>query len=299
MSLRTPSSIIAGYLGSGKTTFLKRVLEKVENKRLAIILNEFGELQLEGKLIKGKNVNMVELGGGCVCCSLAGEFEFAVREIISTVKPDMILVEATGIAEPDSLASLFQQSLQEVSLDSIITIVDAYAMVKYPSLGHTGRVQIEMADVIIINKVDLVNEDEVKEVERRVREINSRAIIMRAIRCDVDINLILGLKMDRYFKFEEHEKHVIEEDLLSFKAQGKFDREKFEEFLGSLPEEVYRMKGSVIFKDGGSYFVNYVIGRFELEPFSSEDIKLIFVGKGIRNKKEEIIRRIKESLEGR
>jgi len=288
-----PTSIITGYLGSGKTTFLKRVIEQ-SDRRIAIVMNEFGELKLEGKLLKGKNVNMVELEGGCVCCSLAGEFELAIKEIVNTIKPDMILVEATGIAEPDSLVTLFQQSLNEVSLDSIITIVDAYGMIKYPVLGHTGRIQIEMGDVIIINKIDLVKEEEVMEVERKVKEINPRALILKAIRCNVDVKYVLGLKMDHFVR--EHKAHEVEEDIFSFMAKGSLDREAFEEFLSNLPKEVYRMKGSVIFKDGNSYFINYVIDRYDLEPLKADEIKLIFLGRDISKRREEIVEKLERMV---
>ena len=102
MEVRTPLTVITGALGSGKTTLLRYILTVVSRK-IVILMNEFGEIAIDAKILQGKNVQMADLGGGCVCCSLLGEFEAAVDEIIATVNPDRIVVETTGVAEPDAL----------------------------------------------------------------------------------------------------------------------------------------------------------------------------------------------------
>ncbi|MCA1992707.1 MAG: GTP-binding protein, partial [Coleofasciculus sp. S288] len=150
MQVRTPLTVITGALGSGKTTLLRHILNTFP-KKIAILMNEFGEIAIDTKIIQGKNVQMADLGGGCVCCSLLGEFEAAVNEIIDTVDPDMIVVETTGVAEPDALVFDIQESLTTVRLDGVVTVVDADAMVKYPRTGHTTQLQIEAADVILLN----------------------------------------------------------------------------------------------------------------------------------------------------
>src|SRR3989344_9260016 len=105
----TPIIILTGYLGAGKTTLLQRLLDETD-KRLAVIMNEFGELSVDGTIIKGKDVDIVELSGGCVCCSMTGEFEAAVREIIAKAAPDLIVIETTGVAEPDALVDDITQN---------------------------------------------------------------------------------------------------------------------------------------------------------------------------------------------
>src|SRR5262245_993693 len=155
MEPRTPITLITGPLGSGKTTLLRHLLEVIPPK-LAILMNEFGEIAIDSQIIEGQNIRLAELGGGCVCCSLLGEFEAAVTEILDTVCPDRIIVETTGVAEPDALVFDIQESLPRLRLDGVVTVADADAMVRYPRLGHTGRVQIEAADIILLNKVDLV-----------------------------------------------------------------------------------------------------------------------------------------------
>jgi len=102
MELRTPITVITGPLGSGKTTLLRHILA-TRPAKIAIVMNEFGEIAIDSKVVEGKNVRITELGGGCVCCSLIGEFESAVNEIIQRVEPDIIVVETTGLAEPEAL----------------------------------------------------------------------------------------------------------------------------------------------------------------------------------------------------
>src|SRR3989338_7690024 len=136
--MKTPITIITGYLGSGKTTLLLHILNETKDK-LAILMNEFGEIGIDGKIIKGKNINMTELQGGCVCCSLTGEFEAAIKEIIKKVKPDAIGVETTGVAEPDAVVVDIQDNLPELRLDGVITVVDSDAIIKFPTIGHTGK----------------------------------------------------------------------------------------------------------------------------------------------------------------
>src|SRR5438552_18420753 len=116
MELRTPITLITGPLGSGKTTLLRHILA-TRPAKIALGMNEFGEIAIESKVVEGKNVRIAELGGGCVCCSLLGEFAAAVNEIIHRVEPDIIVVETTGIAEPEALVFNIQEALPQCRLD--------------------------------------------------------------------------------------------------------------------------------------------------------------------------------------
>ena len=155
-------------------------------------MNEFGELAIDSRVISGKNIDIIELLGGCVCCSMTGEFEAAVREIIETIGPDFIVVEATGVAESDALVFEVEDNLPQVRLDSVVCIVDAYLGIKYPHIGYTSRTQIASADIILINKVDLVRPAEAETVEAQVRKYNDRAVLLRTVNCSVDTNLLFG-----------------------------------------------------------------------------------------------------------
>jgi G3E family GTPase len=203
MYARTPLTLITGPLGSGKTTLLRHVLDTV-HKRIAIVMNEFGELAIDAKAIAGRNVQVAELGGGCVCCSLIGEFEAAIGEILATVRPEIIVVETTGLAEPDALTLTIQEELPQVRLDGVITVVDADAMIRFPRLGHTTRMQIEAADLILLNKSDLVSAEELDRARALVAEANPDAPIVPTQRAKADPDLLFGIAGERIAPARAH-----------------------------------------------------------------------------------------------
>ncbi|MBI2667444.1 GTP-binding protein [Candidatus Woesearchaeota archaeon] len=288
--MKTPITIITGYLGSGKTTLLKHILKETKDK-LAIIMNEFGEIAIDSKIIKGKNVNMKELAGGCVCCSLTGEFEAAINEIIQKIKPDSIIVETTGVAEPDAIIVDIEENISNVSLDGIVTIVDADAMIRYPTLGHTGVMQIEMADIILLNKTDLINNKQIKEIESKIKKINDKALIFKTENCKIDIGYLFGVNTKKIIK--KHNHHEIKVGHFVYSSNKIFGRNKFEDFISKLPKEVYRAKGFVKFKDS-SYLFNYVAGRYGFEKFKHNKNELVFIGEGINKIKYKILKEIEK-----
>ncbi|MBD1923767.1 GTP-binding protein [Microcoleus sp. FACHB-831] len=290
MQIRTPLTVITGPLGSGKTTLLRHILDTY-SKKIAILMNEFGEIAIDAKIIAGKNVEMADLGGGCVCCSLLGEFEAAVNEIIDTVDPDIIVVETTGVAEPDALVFDIQESLTTVRLDGVVTVIDADAMIKYPSVGHTSRIQIKAADTILLNKVDLVSESELKAIEEKLRSFNEVASIIRTSRGKVDPDLLFGIGRERV-QPQPHHVHQPEFESFSTTSTATFNRQRFEEFADSLGADVYRAKGFIRFPEG-IYLFNFVAGRWDMEPFEQEATQLVFIGKLVSERKEEIIARLK------
>lgn len=290
MQVRTPLTVLTGPLGSGKTTLLRHILATV-SKKIAILMNEFGEIAIDTKIIQGKNVQMADLGGGCVCCSLLGEFEAAVNEVIDTVDPDNILVETTGVAEPDALVFDIQESLTRVRLDGVVTVIDADGMVKYPLIGHTSRIQIEAADTILLNKVDLVSQSELKAIEEKLRSLNEAAEILHTRRCQIDPDLLFGIGRERV-QAPPHHVHQPEFESFSYTTPATFDRQCFEEFADNLGTDVTRAKGFVRFAEG-TYLFNFVAGRWELEVFEQEATELVFIGKQLSGRKEEIVGRLK------
>lgn len=289
MKQKTPIVIITGYLGSGKTTLLRRFIDGLK-RRVAIIINEFGEIGIDGRIIKGKDINMIELTGGCVCCSLTGEFEEAIREIREKVKPEMIIVETTGVAEPDALIYDVMERLDEIRLDVIITVVDSYGVLNYPEIGYTGRIQIEVADVLILNKIDLIENGNLNLLEEKLRKINNRAAVLRTSFCDIDVESVLGISEGRYIRHTDHgEGHF---DSFWFKSKGLFSSEKFNEFVKNIPSEIYRAKGFVRLEDGG-YLFNYVCGRWDMEPFENKETELVFIGRAPLSSREYILANLK------
>jgi G3E family GTPase len=289
MLLRTPITLVTGPLGSGKTTLLRHILA-TRPAKIAIVMNEFGEIAIDTKVIKGKNVRIAELGGGCVCCSLLGEFEAAVTEIIEKVAPEMIIVETTGLAEPEALVFNIQEALPQCRLDGVVSVIDADMLVRFPELGHTMRLQIEGADILLLNKIDLVEPKQIEPLETKLRKINRTAAIIRTERCRIAPELLFGIPQSREKKVAppEHE-HQPEFESFTFGSDKTFSHGCFERFAGTLPSNVIRAKGFIRFLDGTQLF-NFVAGRWELEPFESDQTELVFIGKEIVAEKAEIFR---------
>ena len=290
--VRTSLTLVTGSLGSGKTTLLRHILDHT-SQRIAILMNEFGEIAIDSRIVKGRNVRIAELDGGCVCCSLLGEFEAAVEEVLEKVDPEMILVETTGVAEPDALVFDIQESLPQVRLDGVIAIVDADAMVQYPQLGHTTRLQIEAADALLLNKIDLVSREELDAVEAALRRINERAVSLRACRCRVDTGLIFGVSREEKKVEPPRHVHQLEFESFCYQTEAAFDRGCFERFAEQLSESSYRAKGFVRFPEG-SYLFNFVAGRWEMEPFDQEKSVLVFIGKQVKSHQSRILEQLKE-----
>ena len=293
--LRTPITLVTGPLGSGKTTLLRHILA-IQPAKIAIVMNEFGEIAIDTKVIEGKNVRIAELGGGCVCCSLLGEFEAAVNEIIEKVAPEMIIVETTGLAEPEALVFNIQEALPQCRLDGVISVIDADMLVRFPELGHTTRLQIEGADILLLNKIDLVEPTQIEPLETKLHEVNRTATIVRTERCRIDPDLLFGIPQQREKKVvRPQHQHQLEFESFTFSSDKIFSRDCFERFVDSLPTSVLRAKGFVGFADGMHLF-NFVAGRWEFEPFETDRTELVFVGKKIAVQKSAIFRGLTECI---
>ena len=291
--LRTPITLVTGPLGSGKTTLLRHILA-VQAGKIAIVMNEFGEIAIDTKVIEGKNVRIAELGGGCVCCSLLGEFEAAVKEIIEKIAPERIVIETTGLAEPEALVFNIQEALPQCRLDGVVSVIDADMLIGFPELGHTTRLQIEGADILLLNKIDLIEPTQIEPLEASLRQINSTAAIVRTARCRIDPELLFGIGRERKIAPPEH-RHQSEFESFAFTSSNIFSRDCFEDFANGLAASVVRAKGFIRFADGAQLF-NFVAGRWELEPFETASTELVFIGKKIAAEKQAILRALNECV---
>src|SRR5215813_4034722 len=291
MNARTPITLLTGPLGSGKTTLLRHILATQLGK-IAIVMNEFGEIAIDTKVIEGKNVRIAELGGGCVCCSLLGEFEAAVNEIIEKIAPDRIVVETTGLAEPEALVFNIQDALPQCRLDGVVSVIDADMLVRFPELGHTPRLQVEAADILLLNKIDLIEPVQIEPLETKLRQINPTAAIVRTERCRVDPDLLFGIGRERQIVRPNHG-HQPEFESFAFTSDKFLSRNCFERFADGLPASVVRAKGLVRFSDGAQLF-NFVAGRWELEPFEAAETQLVFIGRKITAQKSAVVRALDE-----
>jgi G3E family GTPase len=290
---RTPITLVTGPLGSGKTTLLRHIL-RTRSAKIAIVMNEFGEIAIDTKVIEGKNVRIAELGGGCVCCSLVGEFEAAVNEIIEKVAPEMIIVETTGLAEPEALVFNIQEALPQCRLDGVVSVIDADMLVRFPELGHTTRLQIEGADILLLNKIDLVQATQIEPLETKLREINPTAAIVRTERCQIDPELLFGIGREKEVARPQH-RHQLEFESFTFSSDKAFSRDCFARFADGIPPSVVRAKGFICLTDGAQLF-NFVAGRWELEPFESDRTELVFIGKKIAAEKSTILHALEECV---
>jgi len=239
-------------------------------------------------------VRIAELGGGCVCCSLVGEFEAAVNEIIEKVAPEMIIVETTGLAEPEALVFNIQEALPQCRLDGVVSVIDADMLIRFPELGHTTRLQIEGADILLLNKIDLVEQSQIEPLETKLRKINPTAAIVRTERCQIDPELLFGIGREKEVARPQH-RHQLDFESFTFSCDKTFPRDCFERFADSLPASVVRAKGFVRFPDGTQLF-NFVAGRWELEPFQTDRTELVFIGKSIAAEKEAILHALNECV---
>jgi len=273
----TPITIITGYLGSGKTTLLRHLLETADRK-IAIVMNEFGQIDIDAQILRGKNVDIAELKGGCVCCSISGEFELAVKEIISKAKPDHIVVETTGVVDPESLVYDILENMPFLKLDSVICVADCDALARYPEIGETAKMQMQMADIIVLNKADLVTKQQMTVIQTKINGMNNKAILYETVRCNIPTSLLFGAYNGKDMQKHSHE--LVDVESFVFQTDKIIDKNMFEGFLKSLDR--IRAKGFVNFADGTHLF-NYVNGRWEFEKWAKRKTEIVFIGNELRN----------------
>ncbi|MFN9546880.1 MAG: CobW family GTP-binding protein [Cyanobacteriota bacterium] len=191
-----PVTILSGFLGAGKTTLLNHILTNQQGLRTAVLVNEFGEIGIDNDLVVSTGDAMVELSNGCVCCTINGELLDAVYRILERPEPlDYLVVETTGLADPLPVAMTFLGSdLRDLTrLDSIITLVDAENFDDELLQGEVARSQILYGDLLLLNKCDLVDEARVQALEGQLRAIKNDARILRSVRGEVPLPLLLSV----------------------------------------------------------------------------------------------------------
>ncbi len=197
---QTPVTVLTGYLGAGKTTLLNRILTEDHGKRYAVIVNEFGEIGIDNDLVVGADEEVFEMNNGCVCCTVRGDLIRVVQGLMKRQGAgakgfDAIIIETTGLADPGPVAQTFfvdDDVKAKTKLDSVTTLVDAKHVLLRLSDSREAREQIAFADQIVLNKTDLVSEDDLRMIEARLRRLNPLAPIHRAQRSNVPLDAILG-----------------------------------------------------------------------------------------------------------
>ena len=321
---KVPVTVVTGFLGSGKTTLINYILSENHGKRIAVIENEFGEVGIDDALVIDAEEEIFEMNNGCICCTVRGD----LIRILGTLmkrrdKFDYILVETTGLADPAPVAQTFfvdDEIRAQLRLDAIVTVVDAKHLSlhlfeeKEEGVENEALEQIAFADRILVNKTDLVSEEEVVVVESHLRSINASASLVRTHMSKVDLDWILNVgafNLERVLEVEptflEDSEHLHDQSITSvgIEEEGLVDVAKINNWLGWLLGEkgtdIFRMKG--ILNVAGSeqrYVFQGVHMLFDGQPDrawaegESRVNKMIFIGRNLD--RDEIRRRFQECL---
>lgn len=209
MSEKIPVTVLTGYLGAGKTTLLNRILTEDHGKKFAVIVNEFGEIGIDNDLVVDADEEVFEMNNGCICCTVRGDLIRILEGLMRRKgKFDAILVETTGLADPAPVAQTFfvdADVQKETRLDAIVTVADAKFLADRLKDAPEAKNQIVFADVILLNKTDLVSKAELEEVEARIRGLNPYAKLYRTNKCDVPLDAVLdrrAFELDRILELD-------------------------------------------------------------------------------------------------
>ena len=209
MTDKIPVTVITGYLGAGKTTLLNRILTEEHGRRYAVIVNEFGEIGIDNDLVVGADEEVFEMNNGCICCTVRGDLIRIIEGLMRRRgKFDAIIVETTGLANPAPVAQTFfmdAEVKEAAKLDAVVTVADAKWLLDRLRDAPEAKSQIAFADVIVVNKTDLVSADELAEVEGRIRAINPYATLHRTVKSAVPLQEVLernAFDLDRILAIE-------------------------------------------------------------------------------------------------
>src|SRR5881409_4041489 len=209
MADKIPVTVLTGYLGAGKTTLLNRILSEPHGQKYAVIVNEFGEIGIDNELVVAADEEVFEMNNGCVCCTVRGDLVRIIDGLMRRQgKFDAIIVETTGLADPAPVAQTFfvdEDVQKNARLDAVVTVADAKWLTDRLKDAPEAKNQIAFADVILINKTDLVAPDELRELEARIRGINPYAKLHRTERCQVALSDVLergAFDLDRILEIE-------------------------------------------------------------------------------------------------
>ncbi|MGI8502866.1 MAG: CobW family GTP-binding protein [Hassallia sp.] len=280
-----PVTVLTGYLGAGKTTLLNHMLTYEHGKKVAVIVNEFGEVGIDNQLIIDADEEIFEMNNGCICCTVRGDLIRIIGNLMKRRdKFDHLVIETTGLADPAPVIQTFfvdEDMQNQLSLDAVVTVVDAKHIWQHWDADEAQE-QIAFADVILLNKTDLVAPEELDELEKRIRSMNAIAKIHRTRNSELGMDALLGVKafdLDRALEIDPNflgeDTHVHDESVYSVALveQGAVDGEKLNNWLS----ELLRTQGVDIFRMKGILNIAGEDNRFVFQG-----VHMIFDGKGDR-----------------
>lgn len=297
-----PVSILTGFLGAGKTTLLNYILKQQRDYKFAIIVNEIGKIGIDGQLVENAKDEMLEMSNGCVCCTVRKDLVKGIQKLLKKGGFDYILIETTGIADPGPVAQTFTNipALQKfVRLDSIITVVDAEQIFTQMKNEETAREQVVMADYLLLNKVDLVDEAQLAKVEAEFARLNPEAQIFRTDHSQVNLKELLDmhvfdldqkLRIDPNFQNEIGTRHHHDIQSHSFLFDAPFNVDRLQQWIEDLSktEKVYRSKGILSLSGHPRRAIFHgVNNRFSIfwdrlwEASEKRESQLVFIGRDL------------------
>ena len=288
--------LLFGFLGSGKTTLVKKLLQSANSDiSTAVVVNEFGDVGIDGEIIQGKAIDTVELVSGCICCTLRGSLLNAIEELAYEKGAQRIIVESTGVADPEDMLDDLEEPevVDKFDVAPIVTVVDGSKFRKIqPMLGEFYESQIFHADIVIVNKIDLSTDEDINAVVTHVQRNNPVAEVCYTEHCDVEASLIFEQATNGHSNSHSHHHHDHNHDdheqqhhhahdsMSSFVIQPRenLSAEDLENYCRSLPDTVWRMKGHL--KLGGqASLVQYSAGQLDISPSEPrEHYRMVVIG---------------------
>jgi G3E family GTPase len=285
-----PFTVIGGYLGAGKTTLLNHLLANTEGLRVAVLVNDFGSVNIDASLIRSHDGDTINLANGCMCCSLVNGFAAAIGEIRKRAEDfDRLVIEASGVANPRKVAQY--GTMYQLPLEGILVVVDAeqvrtQAQNKY--VGDTVVRQFAQADLILLNKMDLVSEEEIASLRDWLANLAPKTPIIATTQSQVPMDVLLGIESDRLLIHSQTDgdDHTDTFETWTIDSSSPLTKESLERFASSLGEDIYRAKGFVYLQEDKEhrYIYQQVGTRWTLEPSSSWDreqpqTRLVVIGR--------------------
>lgn len=294
---KAPVFLLSGFLGSGKTTLLKRILSwQTDLSHTVVLVNEFGDVGIDGALLEAAGSGVVELTSGCICCTLSADLKQSLLDIQKRFHPKRIFIESTGVADPTAIiAALGDADLAGLmALEKIVTVLDADYWEARENFGALFYRQLETAHLILLNKIDLIDPDLIPQFLEEIHDLIPGCQVVPTIRCAIDPETLWApaapvggfLKpMGHFREMAHHHSHTEDAQpsaaqfvTFSFEDDQVMDEAAFREFMTSLPWEVFRMKGPVRFARE-TRLINFVGGKGEWSDWTGKPAtRLAFIG---------------------